>query len=168
MLRRLFFSVPDVPHARRIVDELKSAGVEHGNIHASSESGTDLQGLPEATAAQCGDRVGLLDRVLWNGDLALFALATLGLVIAAYVTSMPWALAALAVMVASYVFGHWFFTRVPHTHLTDMNVPLERGEVVLMVDVPKGRLRETERLVSRHHPEVEVGGVGWSSPLLGT
>jgi hypothetical protein len=167
-MRRIFFVIPDVPHARRIVDELQAAGIGTDQMHTWSKSSPQLSGLPVASEAQGQDRAWALDKLLWNADLILFALATSGLVVAAVYGSVGWAIAALAVMLGSYLFGRWFAIKVPHTHLSDMRVPLGHGEIVLMVDVAKERVREVERLVSRHHPETEVGGVGWSSPILGT
>lgn len=37
-----------------------------------------------------------------------------------------------------------------------------------MIDVPRARVRETEQSVSRHHPEADLGGVGWTITALGT
>jgi hypothetical protein len=69
-------------------------------------------------------------------------------------------------MIACYIFGRWFPTKVPHTHLTDLRIPLGHGEIILMVDVPRHLLREVEQVTRRHHPEAEVGGIGWTSPTL--
>ena len=33
--------------------------------------------------------------------------------------------------------------------------------LLLMVDVPASRVHDVEQVVSRRHPEVGVGGVGW-------
>jgi len=33
--------------------------------------------------------------------------------------------------------------------------------VVLLVDVPRRRVREVEALIG-HHPEASIGGVGWT------
>jgi len=167
-MRRIFFVILDVPHARRIVDELQAAGIGTDQMHSWSKSGAQLTGLPVASEAQVQDRAWALDKLLWNADLILFALATIGLLVAALYGSVGWAIVALAVMLGSYLFGRWFAIKVPHTHLSDMRVPIGHGEVVLMVDVAKERVREIEQVVSRHHPEAEVGGVGWTSPILGT
>jgi hypothetical protein len=164
----MFFVIPDVPHARRIVDELEGAGIRREQMHTWSKSDVELTGLPAATEAQGRDRAWALDKLIWNADLTLFGLATIGLLLAAVYGSVGWVIAALAVMLGSYVSGWWFSIKVPHTHLTDMRVPLAHGEVVLMVDVPRNRIREIEQLVSRQHPEADVGGVGWTSPILGT
>jgi len=167
-VRRIFFVIPDVPHARYVVEELQVAGIDRDRMHTWSKSGARLTGLPVATEARGQDRTWTLDKLLWNADLLLFALATIGLLVAAAHGSVGWVIATLAVMIGSYSLGRWFAIKVPHTHLSDMRVPLAHGEVVLAVGVPKERVREVEQLVSRHHPEAEVGGVGWTSPILGT
>jgi hypothetical protein len=77
------------------------------------------------------------------------------------------AVVSLAVLVAPFVAGERFAVRLPHAHLADLRVPLEHGEVVLLVDVPFRRVREIEHLVSQRHPEVGVGGVGWIVEALG-
>jgi hypothetical protein len=167
-MRRVYYVIPDVPHARRVVDELQAAGIAREQMHACSKAGSQLPGLPLATMAQSRDRVWTLDRRLWNANLVLFGLASVGFLFAAVAGSPGWALTALAVMLGTFVLGGWFSIKVPHTHLADMRVPLGHGEVVLMVDVPRNRVEAVDQLVRRHHPEAEVGGVGWTSPILGT
>jgi len=169
MLRRVYYIIPNAAHARRVVDELQAAGIERGQMHACSKAGRQVPGLPDATEAQGRDRVGALEKPLWNADLTLFGLAAVGLMLAATAGSVGWMLGALGVMLGAYVFGRWFAIKVHHAHLSAMRVPLAHGEVVLMVDVPKERVREIDLLVGCHHPEAGVGGgVGWTSPTLGT
>jgi len=48
-----------------------------------------------------------------------------------------------------------------------VNTLLEHGEVVLLVDVPFQRVREIEHLVAEPHPEIGVGGVGWTIEAFG-
>jgi hypothetical protein len=79
MMRRTFFAIPDAPHARRVVDELQAAGIDREQMHARSKSGAELTDLPVATREQGQDRVWALDKLLWNADLVLFALAIVGL-----------------------------------------------------------------------------------------
>jgi hypothetical protein len=57
--------------------------------------------------------------------------------------------------------------RVPHCHLNQMKVPLQHGEVVLLIDLPKNRVHEITQLVERHHPEAGLGGVGWTLSYAG-
>jgi hypothetical protein len=168
MLRRAYYVIPDVSHARPVVDELQAAGIEKEQMHAWSKAGRQLRGLPVATEAQGRDRVWMLDKLLWSADLMLFCVAAVGLLLAAVSGSLGWVFTALALMGGAFVVGRWFSVKVPHTHLADMRVPLAHGEVVLMVDVPRERIGDVEELVRRHHPEAHVGGIGSTSPILGT
>lgn len=168
MLRRIYFAIPDTAHARRIVTELGAAGIGQGQIHAAAMPGVDLSGLPVATTPQREDRVWLLDKLFWKGNLWLFAIAALTLIVSLLTQSIPWGLTALAIMLATYLLGRHFASRIPHAHIGEMRVPLAHGEVVLMIDVPRNRVREVEQQVSRHHPEASVSGIGWSMPALGT
>jgi hypothetical protein len=70
-------------------------------------------------------------------------------------------------MLITFVAGERFAVKLPHDHMSDLRIPLAHGEVVLMVDVPKHRVSDIESLVSRHHPEASMGGVGWTVAALG-
>lgn len=52
--------------------------------------------------------------------------------------------------------------RVPDTHLDEFRGALSHSEVLLMVDVPKPRVAEIEKLVGRRHPETIPGGTSWT------
>jgi hypothetical protein len=117
--------------------------------------------LPPATAEQRRDRTWSLEATYWRANLALFFLALAGLLAALYAGKPIPALLALGIMVLTFVIGERFAIRVPHAHLGEQSVPLHHGEVVLMVDVPASKVHNVEQAVSRRHPEVGVGGVGW-------
>ncbi len=167
MMRRLYFAIPDARQARRILDELRAAGVDAAGLSALAGPGVDLAGLPAASEAQARDRIWLLDRLFWRGSLTLFFGALAALVLAAANGWIPGVIGALAVLVVSFLSGYRFLVRLPHSHLADLRVPLSHGEIVLLVDVPRGRVAEIEERVSRRHPEAHLGGVGWSLHALG-
>lgn len=168
MFRRLYFLSPDLKHAQSVVVELEQADVDRGQIHAMAREDIDLGSLPAATMDQKRDKVWLLDRMFWFGDLTIFALALLALALTLYWGFYIWAVVALLVMVASFVFGEIFATRVPHVHLSEVKGALAHGEILLMVDIPKQRVHEISELISRHHPETDPSGVGWTIQALGT
>jgi hypothetical protein len=168
MLRRIYFAVPDVAHARRIAGELERVGIDRSQIHAAAKPGVDISNLPAATRAQHRDRVWSLDQLAWKADLIFFGLAGLILVLALVNAWLYAALTAVAVMVLLFLAGDRFAVRIPHGRLADLRVPLKHGEIVLMVDIRKDRLREIEQLVSRHHPEAGIGSVGWTFRTLET
>jgi len=168
MFRRVYFLSPDVEHAQTVVADLRQTGVDRTQIHAMAREDIDIGSLPAATKDQKRDRVWLLDRLFWTGDLAIFALALLGLVLALYWGLYIWAVLAAVVMVTSFVMGEIFATKVPHVHLSEVKGALARGEILLMVDIPKQRVHEISELISRHHPETDPSGVGWTIQALGT
>jgi hypothetical protein len=168
MFRRIYFAVPDNLHARHIVTELEAAGIDGTQIHALAKSGVDLSDLPSATLPQRHDRVWTLENLFWKGDLVLFGIATVVLVLALVNAWIIGAIAAMAVMLVTFLVGNHFAVNLPHTHLGDLQVPFKHGEIVLTVDVPRTRVREIEQLVSRHHPEAGVSGIGWTIHALGT
>jgi hypothetical protein len=49
-------------------------------------------------------------------------------------------------------------TAVPNSQLARFHPDIERGKVLMMVDVPLRRIEEITALVVRRHPEAVVGG----------
>ena len=161
MERRIYFAFPRPHQARSAVSDLLAAGIALTDIHAVALDSQAVSDLPPATAEQRRDRTWNLERIYWRANLALFFVALAGLLAALYAGEPILAILALGVMVLTFVTGERFAVRVPHAHLDEQSVPLHHGEVVLMVDVPASRVHDVEQVVSRRHPEVGVGGVGW-------
>jgi len=161
MERRLYFTFPRPTQARRVVDELVASGVTRSAVHVIARDDAGLEDLPAATPAQRHDRVWTLERLYWNANLVLFFVSLLGLLAALYAGHLPATVSAVAVMILTFVTGERFAARLPHAHLDEQRIPLRHGEVIVMVDVPADRVHEVEAMVSRRHPEVGVGGVGW-------
>ncbi len=167
MTRRLYLAFPTATQAHRAVADLKAAGIPTDHMHAVAKEGTHLAGLPRATEGQKHDQVWRLEGLFWYGNLGVFALAAVGLAASLLASSTAGILVSLAVMLATFIAGKRFAVALPHAHLTDLRVPLEHGEVVLLVDVPSWRVREIEHLIAERHPETGVGGVGWTIEAFG-
>ena len=161
MERRIYFAFPEPRQARSAVSDLLTAGISRNDIHAVALDPPTIADLPPATAEQRRDRTWSLEATYWRANLALFFIALVGLLAALYAGKPILATLALGIMVLTFVTGERFAVRLPHAHLDEQSVPLHHGEVVLMVDVPASRVHEVEQVVSRRHPEVGVGGVGW-------
>jgi hypothetical protein len=164
--RRLYFIVPEESHAVQIVADLEAAGVGRQHIHAIAGKGMTLEKLPAANEHQRGDTVWLLQRILWTGNLVLFALGAIGMIVSVIQGSTIGALLSLAAMALTLTAGILFATRVPDTHLDEFRGVLAHQEVLLMVDVSKQRVAEIEELISRRHPEATAGGTGWTIEAL--
>jgi hypothetical protein len=163
MKRRLYFSFPDARQAQRAVDDLRGARVPTTDMHAMARPGVDLGGLPRATGRQCEDSMYRLDKGWWNGNLVLFWVAFV-----AFLLTLPGGFgaasaAALVVMAVSFALG-LERTRLPDVHLDEFRA---HGEVLLMVDVARGRVKPIEDLILRRHPEAATAGVGLTLGAFG-
>lgn len=165
-LRRLYFIVPDESRAVTVVGDLEAAGVDRRRIHAIAGKGATLEKLPAASERQRHDAVWRLQQILWLGNLVLFVLGAIGLVVSVAQNSLIGAVLSVAAMVLTLSAGVLFATRVPDTHLDEFRGVLAHSEVLLMVDVPKQRVAEIEELISRRHPEATAGGTGWTIEAL--
>jgi hypothetical protein len=164
--RRLYFIVPDEPQAVRIVADLKTVGVDRQHIHAIAGKGVTLEKLPVANKRQQRDTVWRLQQILWLGNLVLFVLGAIGLIVSVLQGSLTGAILSFAAMALTLTAGVLFATRVPDTHLDEFRGVLSHSEVLLMVDVPPQQVADIEELIRRHHPEATAGGTGWTIEAL--
>ena len=167
MKRRLYFLLPDAEHARAVVSELEARGIERNVMHAIAGRGGDLSDLPVASQTQRDDLGARIEHYLWGGNLALFFMALIALVVLALL-SLPWwwLLLPAGIMLASFLTGLEFVMHTPNVHLDEFRSALRHREILLMIDVPARRVAEVEETVHRHHPEAIAGGVGWSIDAL--
>jgi hypothetical protein len=166
MNRRLYFLIPDKSHALSVVLELTSHGVDLDHIHTLANKKVRLQGLPNAEH-QNRDLGHRIEDLLWKGNLAMFCLALVSLLILPLIIGLTaWLLLPVGIMLATFI-GGLLFSRVPNTHLDEFRDALAHGEILLMADVPQKHVANIEDRVHHHHPEATVGGVGWESEVFG-
>ena len=167
MKRRLYFLLPDVPHARTLVADLSDAGIMPAHMHALARPDVELGDLPGASGRQKQNTTGTVDRVLWNANLLLFFIALM-ICLALLIRGMAgWAVLPALVALASFLAGNRYTAVLPSMHLDEFNDALQHGEILLMVDVGRTQVAEVEEVVQRRHPEASVGGVGWTIEALG-
>jgi len=166
MKRRLYFLFPNEAHTQQAIDDLqRNAGVDESQIHVIANFETATLRHPHTRLLS--DKEAQLESRLWNGNLALFFIALLFFV-AALATAMPMlAAASVIVMLATFIAGLIFTTRVPNAHMSLFRQALSHGELLLMLDVPRNRVREVEHYVHHHYPDAETGGVGWHLGVMG-
>jgi hypothetical protein len=167
MKRRLYFLFPDAEQAHRAVADLDSLGVDRAHMHALARPDVDLGDLPPATTRQQRDFLMRIERGLWDGNLLLFALAGIGLIVAAVLGNTLGVVAAAIVMLASFLGGAWFAMSVPDVHLEEFRSALQHGEILLLVDVSRDCVQDVEELMVRRHPEAVPGGSGWTPDRFG-
>lgn len=167
MKRRLYFLLPDIAHTRAVVDELTASGIRYNALHVVARSVLDSSELPVATSRQLRDSGGRLETILWEGNLLVFFIALLAMIVL-YLLQWHWGwlLIPATVMLVTFAAGVLFTARIPNVHLSEFSDAIHHGELLLMVDVPVRQVSWVESLVHRHHPEAVSGGVGWHLDAL--
>lgn len=168
-LKRLFFLLPDVDTARKIVDELLLVHVPFEHIHVLARRNTPLEELPEASIAQKTDLVPAIERGLAVGGSvgALAGLVALAFPPAGVVAAGG---AILLGALGGAGFGAWVSAMVgvsvPNSRLERFAQAIEDGMLLMMVDVPKDRVEEFEDLIRQHHPEADIEGTDPAIPAF--
>jgi hypothetical protein len=168
-LRRIYFLLPDVPTARKIVDELLLARIEWRHIHLLAKEGTPLEDLPAAGLSQKSDLVPALQRGLGVGAATGMLAGLVGMAFPpAGLTIAGGVLVALAAGGAG--FGALMATMVgvgiPNSRLKRFQEAIGEGQVLMMVDVLRERVDEIEALVKGHHPEADIEGTDAHVPAF--
>lgn len=163
-MRRLYLLFPSIDKAQRAVESLQDMGVKYENIHAVTKDCQDVPGLPTARRIDKRDYHSLEIWVL-NINLVFFVLL-LGVTFVSIFTLSPvWFGVGL---LGSVVTGALALkaAKIPNAHLDEFRDALSHYEILLMVDVNKQRVAEIEREMELRHPEMRIGGVGWSLQAL--
>ena len=162
-MRRLYFLLPGVDSAKTIVDELLLARIEERHIHIAAKDHHALTdaNLPEANLLQESDFVPAVERGLALGGatgvvagIAAVAIPAVGIALGGG--------AILGIGLAGAGVGAWASGMIgisaPSTRLKEFEDAIEKGSLLMMVDVPKGRVDEITELVKSHHPEADIEG----------
>lgn len=169
MERRLYFLLPDVAHARAVVAKLETYGIERKYTHVIAAKEIDLEGLPLASPNQRMDLGARLETIFWDGNLVLFSLALLALIVLMLVNvNGLWLVLAATIMLVTFIVGVGFTKYIPNVHLSEFADALRHQEILLTVDVPVGQVARVVTLIHHNHPEAINGGVGWHINALQT
>jgi hypothetical protein len=169
MRRRLYFMVPDVRSARQIRDELLLTRIEDDHIHVMAKDGVPLAGLNEASILQKTDFVhGAETGLAVGGGIGIIA----GLV-AVFFPPAGVDLQLVTILLTALVgaaFGAWAASMVassiPNSRLRSFESAINAGHILMMVDVPSGRVDEVGKRVASHHPEAMGSGIEPTIPAF--
>jgi hypothetical protein len=155
---RIYFLVPDRDITAKIVKAIEGAGIEEKHIHVIAGENVQLEDIPEASLLQKSDFLPAIERGVPLG-------AATGLLAGLVAMAVPGGLtigggAILACMAAGAGVGSWMGSMValdiPNSRHRDFQDAVERGEFLMLIDVPKERVDEIEKLVLEHHTEAEL------------
>lgn len=152
-MQRIYFLVPDIETSRTIVTELKEAEVEEKHIHIVAADNVSLEELPEASLLQKSDFLAAVERGIPLGAAAGLLAGLVTIVVPGGVAMGGGAL--LATMAAGAGVGSWMGSMValdiPNSRHREFQQAIDRGEFLILIDVPKERVLEIENLVLAHH-----------------
>jgi hypothetical protein len=168
-MKRLYFLVPNLRSAETIVDDLLLARVEERHMHVLAKRGTPLKALPEASLLQKSDFVPAVQRGVGLGG----AVGTLAGLVAVSLPPAGPVIAGgiiLASALAGAGVGAWLGgmvgMNIGNTRLKRFEDAIERGELLVMVDVARGRVDEVSALIKTKHPEADVQGTEPTIPAF--
>ena len=169
MRKRLYFMLPDVPTARKVLDTLLLARVEERHIRFIAKRGTLPDDLPEAGILQKTDLV--------HGAEIGFVIGGIGGILAGIwlVLSPPDGISLqlgtiLIMALFGALFGLWVSsmvgTQVANSKLKAFHHHIDSGKLLMMIDVPARLISAIHKRVAQGHPEAEFGGIEPTIPAF--
>lgn len=170
MRHRIYYLLPNLDSARKVLDDLLLSRIELRHIHFLSSRQQLPPDLPEANILQKTDIVhGAGSGMIAGGLLGM----ALGAVIVFYFGFAEASTEAMVVVIAALtgvLFGAWAASLVaaalPNTRLAAFYPELDKGRILLMADVPARRVSEIEGILRERHPEMHFAGEESHMPVF--
>jgi hypothetical protein len=168
-MKRLYFLVPNIRSAKKMVDHLLLARIEERHMHVLAKRGTPLESLPEASFMQKTDFVPGTQRGLALGGVV----GTLGGLVAVSLPPAGPVIAGgiiLGSALAGAGIGAWLSgmvgMNIGNTRLKRFEDAIEQGQLLMMIDVPRDRVDEIEAVIRKQDPEAHVEGTEPTIPAF--
>ena len=169
MRRRLYFLLPNVARARQTVDELLLARIDDHHIHVLAKDGTNMSDLPEANILQKSDLIHGMELGLTLGGVTGILAGIVAVMFPpAGIVLGGWTVLVCAL--AGALMGAWasgmIGTDMPNSQLKDFHAAVEEGQILMMIDVPKGKVDDVTKMIKQHHPEADMHGIEPTIPAF--
>lgn len=170
MRRRIYWLLPDLASARRTMDNLLLTRISEQHIHFVAREDADMSGLHAANILQTSDVVRAAQAgLVLGGALG----AVLGVIAALFFPifgdSPEWGMVAVLAIIGS-AFGAWASSMIgistPNNRLKRFESAIEQGQILLMTDVPRSRVKDVEARLQALHPEAHLQGVEPNIPAF--
>ncbi|MCF7970754.1 MAG: general stress protein [Methylococcaceae bacterium] len=163
-MRRIYFLTPNIETTHKIIDELRAKGIEDRHMHILAKRDTPLEDMPEATEFQKTDFIPALERGAALGGTTGLLAGLIGLRFAGFaIAGGP----VLGVLFFGATIGAMMSglagLQVGNSKVKQYAVAIEKGELLVMVDIDKERIDEISKMIIKHHPTAEFEGI---EPLL--
>ena len=160
-MRRIYFLVPDIAIAKRIVDDLLLARIEERHLHVIAKRGTELEDLPEANMMQKSNFVPAVERGLALGGSAGALAGLVAVALPPASTVIAGGILLASTLVGAGV-GAWAGSMIGvstgNSRIKQFEAAVEAGQLLVLADVPTNRVEEIEARIKAHLPQVEIEG----------
>jgi hypothetical protein len=170
MKRRIYWLMPDLVSARRVMHDLVQARVDAAHIHFAGPEGADMRGLHAANVWQTSDLLHAAESGLVIGRVMGVVVGLAAALLFPIVGEGPqWEVAAVLAVLGG-LFGAWSSSMIgisiPSPRLTRFQSAIASGQVLLMVDLPRARVADIEALLESAHPEARFAGEERQVPVF--
>jgi hypothetical protein len=163
-MKRIYFLVPDIAMTHKIVDELRSEGIEDRHIHILAKRDTPLQDIPEAGVSLKTDFIPALERGAALGGTTGLLAGLVGLRFAGFaIAGGPVLGLIMAGATIGSLMGGLAGMNSGNSRLKRFEQAIEQGELLVLLDISKDRIEAISKLITKHHPEAVFEGI---EPLL--
>jgi len=160
-MRRLYFLVPDVTVGKKVVDELLLSHIEWKHVHVLARRGTPLEDLPEASVFQKSDIIPAMQRAVPIGGATGLLCGLVGLALQPHLVVAGGGVllaASLAGVGVGVYMGGMVGLNVGNTRLKAFEQAIERGELLVIADVPRNQVEAITERIRKAHPTAEIEG----------
>jgi hypothetical protein len=163
-MRRIYFLSPNLETTHKIVTELRAEGIEDRHMHILAKRDTPLEDMPEASEFQKTDFIPALERGAALGGTTGVLAGLVGLRFAGFAIAGGPILGILffGATIGAIMSG-LAGLQVGNSRVKQYEEAIERGELLVMVDIPKERIDTMSQLIIKHHPTAQFEGI---EPLL--
>jgi hypothetical protein len=163
-MRRIYFLVPNIAITHKIVDELRSIGIEDHHIHILAKRDTPLADIPEAGLTIKTDFIPALERGIALGGTTGLLAGLVGLRFAGFAMAGGPILGIIfaAATIASLT-GGLVGMNSGNSRLKKFEQAIEQGDLLVLLDIPKDQIETIRKLVTKHHPGASFEGL---EPIL--
>ena len=152
MRRRLYFLMPDAERARALRDTLLLARIGDTHIHVLARADVPLADLREAGVLQRTDVVHGAETGLALGGAIGIAAGLVAVLFPPVGVDLELVTILLTALLGA-AFGAWASSMVaaslPNSRLARYSTELDAGQVLVMADIPAGRMAEVKQIVKR-------------------
>ena len=159
-MRRIYFLAPNIKTTHKIVDELRANGIEDRHLHILAKRDTPLEDMPEATEFQKTDFIAAVERGAALGASTGLLAGLIGLRFAGFAIAGGPILGILffGATIGAIMSG-LAGLQVGNSRVKQYEEAIERGELLVMVDIPKELIEAISKAIIKHHPKAQFGGI---------